>query len=417
MNEIEDRKLVIVVFFALLLFSILGSLAGYFGLQSQNERLTIFSVIMFTAGILVFVVSLVFPFKQDGFWFSHLLNSLGRIGWLRLFSIGQHTEGAINLALLLTMWNAFVQIIVGSGSYVQNDLSTILFLVFAYSWIFLSTHLHCNSLYSLVDLSRIVNNDQKTYFVDRIKRVNRFYNRFSLIILFLVAAAYGIITTLYIDPQDKGLGRLTFYATEICNEPAFAIAYPPTIVPYYCTKLIMGLTFGFFGVITGLILTTIITLLWLVKIRTRVDIYDSDCIKPAEQLMNTFWLLTGSGLFFLPYTTALSLNLQKEELFAPARWLSYVGWTYLIFFAGFFFFSLVQFFSFVSKAKKPVEQQIRAELKDILEINFDRKKLAAARSKMKLLQEFKGRATLTLLLQLAEIIALVLLNVLIKYPG
>lgn len=414
MNEIIHQKQVYVAVGAFVFCLIFSSLFGYFGLQSHNGQWTSFSAIVFFIGILVLVIGLVYPIERNEFWFSFLLNRLGRIGWLRRFSIGQHAEGAITLSLLLTFWGCFLNVIVGAGSYVVNDLSTILFLIFTYSWIFTSTHLHCNSLNNLSRLSSIIREDEKNGFVDRIKKVSSFCNRMSLLVLFLIAIAYGFFTTFWVEAQDGTLGRLTSYAETVCNKPSFAMVYPDTKIGYFGSKLSMGLIFGFFGVVTMLILTTTILLLWLDKIHATIDIYDSDCIKPAEQLVNTFWLLAGSGLFFLPYTTALSLNFQQIGKHAVSRWLNYVSWTYIIFFTGFFFFSLVRFFIFVSKAKKVVEQQLKSELKTVLETGPNHSKLIAVQTKMKLLQDFKGRPTFTLLLQLAEIMVLVIVNIFVK---
>lgn len=77
-------------------------------------------------------------------------------------------------------------------------------------------------------------------------------------------------------------------------------------------------------------------------------------------------------------------------------------------------FSIVKFFSFVSRARNPIEQQLRTELKDALE-TVDNEKLNAIRTKLRLLYRFKGRPTLTTVLQLVHIIAIVMLNLLIKF--
>ena len=109
MNEIIHQKQVYVAIGAFVFCLILSSSFGYFGLQSHNEQWTSYSAIVFFIGILVLVLGLVYPIERNEFWFSFLLNRLGRIGWLRRFSIGQHAEGAITLSLLLTFWGLFPQ--------------------------------------------------------------------------------------------------------------------------------------------------------------------------------------------------------------------------------------------------------------------------------------------------------------------
>lgn len=417
MHKTVDQKRVKFAVASFLICTIVGSSAGYFGLQSYSEWLTVFSVSIFAIGVLIFFVFLVHPFKWDGFWFSHVLNRLGRIGWLRRFEINQYAEGAITLTLLLTIWGIYVQSILGAGSYILNDLTTIVFLVFVYSWIFASMHVHYRSLENLSELDKIINNNQKTSFDERIRRATHLFNKTSVVVLIAGMIAYAVVTTFWVDPQDDILGRCTFYAQTTWDKPlTFALAYPLTTLTYYASKFTMGLIFGFIAVIGELVLLTTILLLWLTsdKVKATIKIFDPNCIKPAERLVNTFWLLTGAGLLLVPYLTALSSNFQIDRMEAGARWLSYLGWTYIIFFVGIFFFSLTKFFNFVSKAKDPVEQQIMVELKDALEPTVDSKKLKAARTKMRLLQDFKSRPTLATLVQLIQIISIILLNVLIK---
>ena len=417
MHKTADQKRVKLALASFLLCAILGSLAGYFGLQSYTEWLTTFSASIFAIGILVFFVCMVYPFRWDEFWFSYVLNRLGRIGWLRRFEISQHAEGAIIGTLLLTMLHIYLHTIVGNGSFLLNDLTTLLFLIFVYSWIFTSMHLHYRNLKNLSKLSKMIDNNQKNHFTDKIRSFTSFFNKFSVVFLIIGIILYVFVTTFWVDPQDNLLARCTFYAQTTWDKPPrFAMAYPPTTLTYYFGKFLMGLIFGFFAVIGGLVLMTTILLLYLTsdKIQITIDIYDPYCIKPAERLVNTFWLLTGSGLLFVPYLTLLSSNYEAAGLSNAARWLNYLSWTYVIVFVGIFFLSLTKFFSLISQAKKPVEQQIKAELKGALDPRVDRKKLAAARTKMRLLQDFKSRPNLATLLQLIQIIFIVLLNVLIK---
>lgn len=418
MHENVDQKRVKVGFATFLLCAISGSLIGYFGLQSYNEQLTVFSAGLYTIGVLVFFVCLVYPLKRDGFWFSYLLKRLGRIGWLRRFEISQHAEGAITLTLLLSSFHVYNYAILGGVSYLLNDLSTLLFLIFTYSWILTSMHRHFQSIKGLSDLSKIITNDQQNVnFTDELERTTISFNKMSVILLILGAIVFVCLGTFWIDPRDEIPGRCTFYLQKAWSGlPTFGMAYPLTWLSYVFGKVLSGLTFGVFALIAGLVILTTVLLLRLTsrKIQATIDIYDADCIKPAEHLVNSFWLLTGAGLLFVPYMTALASNFRVIHQTTAARWTNYVSWAYVIFFIGFFFFSLTRFFSFISAAKKPVEQQIRAELKDALEAKIDHEKLEAAKIKMRLLQGFKSRPTLTTVLQLIQIVIIVLLNVLIR---
>lgn len=417
MNKTADEKRPIFVLAAFLFCAIFGLLVGYFGLQRYNESLTWFSAGLFATGILVVFVGLIYPFKWSEFWFSYGLERLGRIGWMRRFEISQHAEGAINLALLINAWSAYVQIIVGAGSYVFNNLATIPFSIFATSWLFFSAHLLFHRLKNLVDLVRIIGADQKSDFKERIEKVTRWFNKASIGFLASGAIVFNVVTIFWIDWQDKVLDRLIFYVTTPWTiMPTFAMAYPPTTITHYTGKFVGGLTYGFLAVIGGLVLMTTFFLSRLASDKTKptINIYDSDCIKPAEELLNSFWLLTGAGLLLVPFTTALSFSFSAIDLPAASRWMNYISWTYVIFFVGFFFFSLIKFSSFVSTAKKPIEKQIREEFREALEPKVDREKLVAARTKMRLLREFRGRPTVTTILQLSEIIAVVLLNVIIS---
>lgn len=420
MNEKVRKMDVRIAIVSFLLCGIVSSSLGYYGLHSHSELLSVLSGAVFGTGILIFFVLLVYPFKWDGFWFSYVLQRLGRIGWLRRFGISQHAEGAIDIALLEKAWSTFMWLVVGAGSYLFNDISTIVYHIFAYSWLFFSVHLHYNSLKNLSDLSKIVTDDnQKVNFANKIKRTINFFNKASIGLLILGLILFLIISTFWIDPKDDVGSRLTFYVETPWNGTAtFAMAYPEAMVPYYTIKLTTGLIwFGTITVIGGLILVTTILLLWLTsgEIQVMADIYDPDCLKPAEKLLNTFWLLTGAGLLLVPYMTALSINLQGTGRLLAARWTNYISWTYIISFVGMLVFSMAKYSSFVATAKNAVDLQIRRELQEALEPKIDRRKLTATKMKMRLLSTFKSRPTLATILQLVQIISIILLNVLVEF--
>lgn len=418
MEEQGEHKLRIVGATILLLSLISGSIIGYNGLQTQNEQLTTFSSILYPLGVATFIVCLVYPFKFKGFWFSYILKRLGMIGWLRKFEIGQHTEGAINLTLLWSSWSVYLQLLVGSGSYVLNDLSTSIFILFVYSWIFASMHMHYEKLAKLSKLSKLVADSQKKReFSKRIKNTARSFNRMSVVFFIVGMFIYIFHTTFWVDVQDNIPDRCVFYVETMWEKgPRFAIPYPPTLLTWLHGKIGLGMFFGLVSVVAAMVLTTTVLLLWLdsEKVQIKLHIFDSNCLRPAEELLNSLWLLTGAGLLMVPYMTAASVSLRELGQNAAANWVAYLSWGYVIFFVGLFLFSIVKFFSFVSRAKNPIEQELRAELKDALE-NNNNKKLNAVRTKLRLLDSFKGQPTLGTVLQLVQIIAIVTLNLLIKF--
>lgn len=419
MDEDGDHKLLIVVGAIIFLFSLIsGSYMGYVGLQTRHEQLTTFSSIIYPLGIAAFIACLVYPFKSNRFWFSYLLERLGRIGWLRKFEIGQHAEGAINLSLVWSSWGIFLQLIVGNGSYVLNDLSTIIFMLFVNSWIFISMHVHFENLVRLSNLSKLViSNQKKRDFGKRIENTTQLFKKISLIFFISGVLAYTSVATFWVEPQDNIPGRCTFYTETIWERgPRFGMPYPLTLITWLHGKLGTGIFFGIVSVIGGMIITTTILLLWLdsERVQIELDIFDPNCLRPAEKLLNSLWLLTGAGLLMVPYMTALSISAQEFGLIAISRGENYLSWGYVIFFVGLFSFSIVKFFSFVSRTKNPIEQQLRAELKNALE-RVDKEKLNAISTKLRLLHRFRGRPTLATALQLAHIIAIILLNILIKF--
>lgn len=417
MEDQVEHKLRIVGAIILLLSLISGSLMGYKGLQTQNEQLTTFSSIIYPVGVAVFIACLVYPFRFRGFWFSYLLERLGRISWLREFEISQHTEGAINLVLLLTSWSLYVRLIVGGVSYVLNDLSTIMFLIFTYSWIGASMHVHNKNLEALSDLRKLVVRKQKKEFAERIKNVTRLFNKMSPVFFIVGMVAYVLLSTFWIEPQDNVLSQITFYVETIWkNGPRFAMTYPTTWITWLHGKLISAIFFGIVSVIAGMVITTTILLLWLAseKVRIELDIFDVYCLDPAKKLLNSFWLLTGAGLLMVPYMTALSVSFRQAGKLSVARWENYTSWGYVIFFVGLFSFSIVKFFSFVSRTKDPIEQQLNDELKEALE-KGDKDKVDAVKAKRDLLNRFKGRPTLATVLQLGQIIAIIAINLLVRF--
>jgi len=416
-SKIVDKKRIEIAVVAFFVCMISGSLTGYFGLQSYSEWLTALSVIVFDTGMLILLVCLIYPFKWGEFWFSYILNRLGRIGWLRRFEISQHSEGAITLSLLLSIYNIYVYSVVGAGSYIFNDLTTVLYLVFVYSWVFISIHLHYNSLNNLSKLSKVISKAKKK-FNDKIKITNSF-NKISMGLFIVGIVVYVAVTTFWIDAQDNAVSNLSFYVLTTSDKPTFAMAFPLATLSFYSCKFAMGLVFGLFSVTGGLVLMTTISLLWLTseEIEVTIDVYDPICLKPAEQLVNTLWLLTGAGLLFVPYITLLSSNFEASGYKAGANWLNYAGWTYIIFFAGIFLFSLAKFYTFASVAKDSTEKKIVAELKDALEPKVDKNKLIVAKAEMKLLQGFRSRPTLTTIFQLLQITAVIIVNMLIRVFG
>lgn len=422
MDKISDKTRLRFIITILFVCALSGLAIGYFGLQQHNQLLTWFSAGLFITGIVVFFVGMVYPFEWNQFWFSYVLQRLGRIGWTRRFGIGQHAEGAIDLAIINQAWGAYINIIVGAGSYVFNDLTTIAFGLFAGSWLLLSTHLLFQKLRNLGALVEIINVDQRVMFKEKIERTTNWFNKYSIVFMVLGAIVANVLITFWIDwRQDRALDRLSFYVTTPWTQlPKFAMVYPSTTVSYFFGRFSLGLFYGFLAVVGGLVIATTILLLWLTsgEIRPVINIYDADCLKPAEELLNSFWLMTGAGLLLVPFATTLSINLMESgQSAAASRWLNYMSWTYIIFFVGFFFFSLIKFYSFVSMAKKPIEKQLREELKNAMEQGVDRDKLEASRIKLQLLHDFKSRPTTTTIVQLAEIISIILLNFAIKFLG
>ncbi len=411
-----DRKHIksaVLVFF---LCGVPGVVLGWIGLQFFNQWATISSAIVFTAGFLLFVVCIVYPFKWNVAWFSYLLERLGRVGWLRKLHISQHGEGAITLALLLIGLETYYQMIVGAGSYVRNDVAGKAFMFFALSWIYISMYLHYKNLNALSDLAQIIDYDSKPHFRQKVKNTIRSIDKLSLVLL-VAGIVISATVTYWVDAQDNIPSRCTFYVQTPWNKSAaFPISYPPTSLTYVTYKLTGGLIYGFLAVIGGLTVVTTTMLLWLTSddVKATINVYDPNCLKPAERLLNTFWLLTGSGLLLVPFLTLASVSLQESGQAAAARWSNYVNWTYIIFFVGFFFFSLVKLFEFVSTAKSRADQKIRAEFEYALKRKVNRKKLIEAETKLKLLQTFKSRPTLSTVLQIVEIVAMVIVSNLLR---
>jgi hypothetical protein len=238
--------------------------------------------------------------------------------------------------------------------------------------------------------------------------------------MLLGGLVFNVVGTFWIDLQDKVLDRLTFYVARPWTQaPRFAMVYPLTAIPYYLSRISGGFFFGFLAVTGGLVLVTTVFFLRLTSSDNKpmVEIYDPECLKPVENLLNSFWLMTGTGLLLVPVVTALSFNFATAGQPSASHWENYIGWTYVIFFVGFFFFSLIKFYSFVSMAKSPVEKRIREEMQEALEPNVNRDKLAAAKEKMRLLQSFKNRPNMTTIVQLAEIVSIILLNFIIRLLG
>ena len=395
-----------------------GGLLGAIGLLGHEQSITILSAVTFAFGILSFLVCLVYPFKMDGFWFSCVLERLGRVGLLRRFQIGVHAEGAVTLTLTLMVWNIYQQTIVGAGSYILNDFATMTYILFADSWIFIAMHRHFRNTQELCSLSRLVRNREKPSFEAKIRRITRQFNRLSLLLFAIGFITFNLVATFWVDPQDRLLERCTFYVTTTAQSATFGIAYPPTILNYYYGKVSTGIIYGLFAVVGGLVVMTTMILLWLTsdEMHIAVDIYDPLCLKPAERLLNSFWLLTGAGLSLVPYVVAVSSNSRTAGFSAASRWLNYLSWSYVIFFAGLFIFSLARFYTLVSAAKTPVEKEIREEIEDALRMKkIDRRKLDAAKLKMRLLSEFKSRPTLATAFQLLQILGIILLNALVKF--
>lgn len=403
-----------------LVFFITGLLIGYFGLLAQNQHLTLFSAIMLVVGILMLFTCTIYPFRKDAFWFSHVLQRLGRLGWLRKLEISQYSEGAVNLTLLQIISSVYIWLIVGGSSYLFNDVSTIVFDILTVSWLYVSAHLHFNSLKNLVDLSGIIKNDQRSSFEGKIHDTIDSLGKISKLFLILGAFIFVVLTTFWTDPRDLIPQQLTFYVQNPWTDPpVFAMAYPHVVIPYYTIKIVGGLAYGVVGVMALLVITTTLILMWLTsdKVQATIDIYDPDCIKPAERLLNTFWLLIGAGLARVPYLTALSLNLQKVGAQNTANWSNYLVWTYIVFFVGILFFSMAKYFSFVSSAKNSADREIRRELETMLRRGADQKTIAPIKLKMQLLASFRSRPTLTTFLQLVQIIAIIALNQLINILG
>ena len=416
MEKQMGYKIQIVGAVILLLSLISGSLIGYNGLQTRNKQFTIFSSILYPLGVATFIFCLVYPFKFKGFWFSYVLKRLGMIGWLRKFEIGQHAEGGINLILLWVSWSVYTVLIVGGVSYILNDLSTITFLIFVYSWIFASMNVHHKNLENLLDLRKLVVRNQKKKFGERIRNITRLFNKISPIFFIAGMLAYLLIATFWVEPQDNVASQCTFYVETVWeNGPRFVIPFPPTWITWLQGKLSVAIFFGIVSVIAGMVITTTILLLWFDsgKVQIKLDIFDVDCLDPAEKLLNSFWLLTGAGLLMVPYMTAMSISFKEVGQFSAARWENYLSWGYVIFFVGLFFFSIVKFFSFVSRTKKPIEQQLNAELKEALE-KRDKDKIDNLKAKRELLNRFKGRPTLATVLQLVQIIAIIAINLFVR---
>jgi hypothetical protein len=106
---------------------------------------------------------MIYPFKWGHFWYSYVLERLGRIGWGRKLGINEYAEGAIVLAILEEIWNDYPQIIVGGGSYVLNNLSTIAFGLFVNSWLFYSAHVLFSKLGELGKISEIMTENKRAF--------------------------------------------------------------------------------------------------------------------------------------------------------------------------------------------------------------------------------------------------------------
>jgi hypothetical protein len=417
LQERQDQRRAKIAFVVLGVCLIAGFAPGWVGLQMHNQLLTTLSTILCSVGIIAFFFILVFPFRWSDFWFSHILECLGSIGLLRRFQFGSHAEGTVMLWILLAIPHFYNNYMVGAGSYILNDLSTVAYLSFVYPWIFAALHLHFRNIRKLSDISTLLAAEQAESFRNKIKRIISRFNRFSVIFFIVGFVMYVAVSSFWIDPQDSLLGHIAFYVTTTSEKAGFGIVYPPTVVGYFQGKIVMGIVYGIFAVVGGLVVTTTLLLLWLTteEVDMKIDIYNPICLKPAERLVNSFWLLTGAGLLLVPYATAVSANFQSVGLIAVSRWLSYVGWSYIVFFAGLFLFSLTRFYSFVSTAKSKIEVDLKRELKIALGIPIDMRRTKATRAKLKLLDEFKSRPTLATAFQLIQIVAIILLNVLVKF--
>jgi hypothetical protein len=420
MNKNAYKRRIVLVPLELLVCIVSGLVIGHFGLEGHNQFLTWFSACLFAFGTLVFFLAMIYPFKWDQFWYSYVLKRMGRIGWGRRFGISEYAEGAIVLAFLQVIWDAYLQIIVGGESYVSNNLTTIALLMFANSWLSYSAHSLFQKLRGLGEVSGIISSDQRTVFKQKIEMAVTWFNKYSIVLMFLGGLVFEAVSIFWVDWQDRVMDKLVFYVTTPYTQSSrFAIVYPMTTVPYFMGKLSGGLIFGFLAIIGGLVLVTTIFFLWLTssEIKPIINIYDPECLKPVEEMLNSFWLMTGSGLLLVPFATGLSFNFLASGQSSASSWENYIGGTYIVFFVGFFFFSLIKFYSFVSLAKKPVEKEIREEIRRALEPKTNRSRLAAARTKMQLLQSFKNRPTMTTIVQLAEIVSIILLNFVIRLLG
>jgi hypothetical protein len=366
---------------------------------------------------------MVYPFRWGDFWYSYILSRLGRIGWARRFGIGSHAEGAISLALFNEIWSAYYMVIVGGESYFSNNLSTIMFDLFAVSWIFYSTHVLFQKLCGLGYVGGIISKYGKgnAEFRPRVRKIVSWFNKKSMIFMALGGTIFLVISTYWIDwKQDNVIGKLFFYVTvPWAGGPRFGMIYPPATIPYVMGKISGAMIYGSLAIMGGLVLTTAVMFLLLTshEVKPKIRIFDIDCLKPIEELLNSFWLLTGAGLMLVPVITAQSFNLAEVSQNAAARWENYISLTYIVFFVGLFFFSLIKFYSFVSTAKRPVEKQIAKEIEKALKPPLNRDLLTAARAKARLLGSFKNRPTITTFAQVAEIVLIIVFNYILSLLG
>lgn len=401
----------------------IGLGVGLIGLRQHNQHLTWLSACLFAAGSLFSFVCMVYPFRWGDFWYSYILGRLGRIGWAIRFGIGSHAEGAISLALFSEIWTAYYLVIVGGESYLLNNLSTIMFSLFASSWIFYSTHLLFQKLRDLENVGGIISVHGKgnAEFRPRVRKIVNWFNKKSAIFMALGGIVVVAISTYWIDwRQDDVIGKLLFYVTvPWTGGPGFGMAYPFATIPYVMGKVSLAFVFGFLALVGGLVLTTVIMFLLLTscEVKPKIRIFDIDCLRPINELLNSFWLLTGAGLLLVPVTTALSSSFAEVGQNAAARWENYISMTYIVFFVGMFFFSLIKFYSFVSTAKRPVEKQIRKEFEKALKPPVNRDMLVAVRAKARLLESFKNRPTITTIAQVAEIVLIILFNYILSLLG
>jgi hypothetical protein len=420
MSDMKERRVRSVATACLFLCSMFSVFFGFVGLQSYNIFLTIMANVLFAFGIGIFILGMLYPFKSAGFWFSFFLESLGKFGLLSKISIKPASEGAIIFSFLLMAWGMLVQTFSGNGSYVLNDLSTNLFLTLVFILVFSSIAAHMESLNRFSELGKICENIQtKTMFENYVKGHVSTFNRLSLVLFFFGLIFSILFPMLWFDVKSGVIYTLpTYNITPYSGSARFGLIYPLALTNYFVGKIWWGVLFGVFALAAGIVLltTALIFLIDTEKFSFKIDIYNSQSLDPAERLINTFWLLTGIGLLFVPYMTVISIGFGESGFLDVSRWEAYMSWTYIIFFTGLFFFSLVKYFSFVGKAKKPIEIELLKEMKATLENNgsLQKDKLAVIKMKFKLLNRFKGKPNLATFLQLVQILVVITLNLILN---